>query len=309
MGGSGSYGWGREQGKGLDPSLLAESLEHTNKQEEAVELAQLFADTVAEMNQFDAETVNGHKHDVLNILKDAFNGAYDLDTGGSRIRRTYIDGLSDIDLLLDLGPYSASTLPDKGNSIAVLKAMKAQLQSRLPDTKVESGRMAVTIRFADGHELQVLPAFRYHSGYRIPDPDPKGSGWVVTRPRIFANLLKQRNAEVGGRLLRTIKLGKLICSNLGVDIKSYHLENIALRAFERYTGPKTDVDMLRHLFNQAKTLATRPMPDITGQQARVDSYITTSSDRDFLARHLAAVEYEITQAGSQSDKWQALLAN
>lgn len=217
-----------DRGTGSTAYAIARSLEQTRQRDEATELARVFADTLDEINQFDTEALQRHRDTVCDALGTEFD-VYDVHGGGSRTRRTYVNGLSDVDFLLDLGPYSSSSLPNKDDPATVLNAMVERLGRRLPGTDISTGRMAVTIRFSDGHELQVLPAFRYHSGYRVPDP--QGSGWVVTRPRRFAELLRARNAEVGGKLLRTIKLGKLICGEAGVDIKSYHLENIALKAF------------------------------------------------------------------------------
>jgi hypothetical protein len=138
-------------------------------------------------------------------------------------------------------------------------------------------------------------------------PDPEGSGWVVTRPSVFAQLLRERNADTGGRLLRTIKVGKLICAKADVGIKSYHLENIAVRAFERYNGEHTDAAMLRHLFNQAKRLVAQPIRDVTGQNTYVDGYLTSRAKRVALARRLASIESRIADAGEQPDRWRALL--
>ena len=45
------------------------------------------------------------------------------------------------------------------------------IRERLPNTKVSSGVIAVTVEFSDGLQVQVLPAFRYRDGYRIPDPN------------------------------------------------------------------------------------------------------------------------------------------
>lgn len=283
---------------------IARSLEKTRQRDDEAELAQVFADTLKDINQFDSEASNQHRDTVCDALGTEFD-VYDVHGGGSRTRHTYVNGLSDVDLLLDLGPYSASTLSNKDDPAAVLGAMAARIKQRLPGTEVVAGRMAVTIRFSDGHELQVLPAFRYHSGYRVPDP--QGSGWVVTRPRRFAELLSARNGEVGGKLLRTIKLGKLICSRAGVEIKSYHLENIALQAFERYTGPRTDRAMLSHLFNFAKASVMQPMPDVTGQETHVDRYLADTSARSTLARRLATIERKIAAAGDQADPWRAIL--
>jgi len=223
MGGSGS---GRNFSDSADtawnPAGLAESVKRTRQLQDRVELEQLFDETVGRINQFDTEEMAQHKQTILNALRDEFEGLTDLQGGGSRTRHTYVDGLSDVDFLADLGPYSQSSVPSKNDSAAVIAAMADRIQRRLPLTEVTPGRMAVTIRFADGHELQVLPAFRYHSGYRVPDAE--GSGWVLTRPSVFAQLLRARNADTGGRLLRIIKLGKLMCAKADVGIKSYECD-------------------------------------------------------------------------------------
>lgn len=306
MGGSGG---GRNFSGSADtawnPAGLAESVERTRQLQDRVELEQLFDETVGRINQFDTEEMVQHKQTILNALRDEFEGLTDLQGGGSRTRHTYVDGLSDVDFLADLGPYSQSSVPSKNDSAAVIAAMADRIQRRLPLTEVTPGRMAVTIRFADGHELQVLPAFRYHSGYRVPDAE--GSGWVLTRPSVFAQLLRERNADTGGRLLRIIKLGKLMCAKADVGIKSYHLENIAVRAFERYNGEQTDASMLRHLFNQTKRLVGQPIRDVTGQNTYVDGYLTSQAERMALARGLASLETRIAAAGEQPDKWRPLL--
>lgn len=297
-------GGSRDYGTSSSAYAVVRSLETTRQRDEEAELARVFADTLKDINQFDSEALQQHRDTVCDALGTEFD-VYDVHGGGSRTRHTYVNGLSDVDLLLDLGPYSDSTLPDKDDPTAVLSAMEARIKRRLPGTEVEAGRMAVTIRFSDGHELQVLPAFRYHSGYRVPDP--QGSGWVFTRPRRFAELLGAHNGEVGGKLLRTIKLGKLICGKAEIDIKSYHFENIALQAFERYPGPRTDQAMLGHLFNFAKGRVMRPMPDVTGQETHVDRYLANTGERAALARRLAAIERKIAAAGDQADPWRAIL--
>src|SRR6266699_2641382 len=261
MGGSGGYGFERTRDRAWQPPDLESSLGQTRQQAAEAEVAAAFADALAEINQTDTEALNRHKDEILKALKSDFEEAYDLQGGGSYTRHTYVNGLSDIDVLFDLGPFSTSKIPNKEDPSAVLADMEKRLQQRFPNTKITSGKMAVTIQFSDGLELQVLPAFRYHSGYRIPVP--QGSGWTTTRPQVFAKLLRERNAEVGGKLLPCIKLAKQICDNKRLEVKSYHLENMALKAFEHCTGSRSEEEMLRHLFNQAKVLVATRMKDVT----------------------------------------------
>lgn len=305
MGGSGGYGFGSSRSaRNTRPGVEA-AAQQTSQKAAEVEVAEVFNDALDDINQRDTEGLNRHKDTILTALKDDFPGAYDLHGGGSYTRHTYVNGLSDVDVLLDLGPYSSSTVPNKDDPAQVIADMAERLKQRFPRTTITTGKMAVTMQFSDGHELQILPAFRYHSGYRIPDP--RGDGWAVTRPRVFGELLRTRSAEVGGKLLPVIKLAKQICANQGVEIKSYHLENMAVRAFEGYTGPRTYQDMLQHFFNQAKAMAPTPMRDITGQDSHVDRYLSTRSARVELARQLSSIEQQIADAKAGSAAWRRLL--
>lgn len=307
MGGSGGYGFGSTRNTPYTPADLDATAQQTSQKAAEAEVAEVFSDALDDINQRDTEALNRHKDMILTALKDEFPDAYDLHGGGSYTRHTYVNGLSDVDVLPDLGPYSSSTIPNKDDPAQVIADMAERLRQRFPRTTITEGKMAVTMRFSDGQELQILPAFRYHSGYRIPDP--QGDGWAVTRPRVFGELLRTRNAEVGGKLLPVIKLAKRICANQGVDIKSYHLENMAVRAFDGYTGPRTYQDMLQHLFNRAKAMAPTSMRDITGQDSHVDRYLSTKSARMKLARQFSGIEQQIADAKANSAAWQQLLAS
>jgi Fe-S-cluster formation regulator IscX/YfhJ len=305
MGGSGGYGFSGAQGAAWQPSGLAESLERTRQQAAAAEVAAIFDEAVSEINQMNTEALDRRREKVLEALQELSPDVADLHGGGSYTRHTYVDGLSDVDLLFGMGPYSSSTILNKDDPAAVIGEMKKLLRKKYPTTKMTTGRMAVTMHFSDGLELQILPAFSYHSGYKIPDYD--GKGWTVTRPQVFAERLRERNEEVDGKLLRCIKLAKRICHMHNVEVKSYHLENMAVRAFDRYAGPRSDEAMLRHLFNHAKTLVTTHMRDITGQNAYVDNYLTSKTMRVGLARQMATVERDIAAAEGNAEAWRDML--
>lgn len=302
MGGSGG-GYGRSAY--WQPTDLETSLRQTRQREREIAVAEVIDEALREINQVDTEALNRHKQTILDALNDQFDGVYDLRGGGSYTRRTYVNGLSDVDVLLDLGEYTAADFPNKDDPQALLKEMEARLRRRLPFTDITAGKMAVTVRFSDGSEIQVLPALREGRGYRIPDPH--GEGWTVTRPRDFMRLLTERSHQIGGGLRRCIKLAKLICANQGVDIRSYHLENMAMKAFEQYAGPKTMPAMLRHFFSRAKVLALTPMPDVTGQETHVDRYLETTAARQRLAQQLRQIEQAINAAENDPDRWRALV--
>jgi hypothetical protein len=305
MGGSGGYGFERRQETRWRPAGLEDSLAHTRQQAAEAEVAAVFKDALTQINQIDTEALNKHKEEIFQALKSTFEEADGLVGGGSYSQHTYVNGISDIDMLFVLDAFSASKIPNKENSKAVLADMEKRLRQRFPNSQTKSGRMAVTIKFSDGLEVQVLPAFRYHSGYRVPDY--RGAGWTLARPNIFTKLLQQRNKEMGGQLVPSIKLAKQICENHGLEIKSYHLSNMAVKAFEQYTGPRSHEEMLRHLFNKAKELTATRTRDITGQGTYVDSYLTSNAQRIRLAQQLGAIEQQIARAEGNGERWRKLL--
>src|SRR5690606_36829855 len=159
----------------------------------------------------------------------------------------------------------------------------------------EAGRMAVTIRFSDGIEVQVLPAFRSGDVFHIPNPE--NTRWVTTCPTRVSSQLTEVNQRLSGKVVPVIKLAKAICYANDIDVKSYHLENMALQAFSSYTGQQTLSPMLKHLFNQAKSLVLQPMSDPCGQSADITSGLS-SNDRARLARKFRDVENDIGMAMS-----------
>lgn len=305
MGGNKGYGFERRQVTGWQPADLEGSLAQTRQQAAEAEVAAVFRDALAQINQIDTEALNKHKEEIFQALKSTFEEADVLVGGGSYSQHTYVNGISDVDMLFVLDTFSASKIPNKENSKAVLADIEKRIRQRFPNSEIKSGRMAVTIKFKDGLELQVLPAFRYHSGYRVPDY--RGAGWVESRPKVFTELLQKRNKEMGGQLAPCIKLAKQICENQGLEVKSYHLSNMAVKAFEQYSGPRSHEAMLRHLFNKTKELTATRMRDITGQGAYVDNYLTSKAQRIRLAQQLGAVEQQIAGAEGKASEWQKLL--
>jgi len=305
MGGSGGYGSARRQEATWQPADLEHSLAQTRQQATEAEVASVIQDALAQINQIDTQALNRHKQEIFQALKSAFEEADRLHGGGSYSQNTYVDGISDIDMLFVLDAFSSSKIANKESSKAVLADMEKRLRQRFPTTDIKSGRMAVTLTFSDGLELQVLPAFRYHSGFRVPDY--RGSRWVEAHPDVFKRLLQQRNKEMGGQLVPCIKLAKQICDNQGVEVKSYHLSNMAVKAFEHYTGTKSREDMLRHFFNKAKELTATRMRDVTGQGAYVDNHLTSNAQRIGLAQQLSAIEQKIARAEGKASEWQKLL--
>ena len=120
----------------------------------------------------------------------------------------------------------------------------------MPRTNVSTGKLAVTVSYSDGVEIQILPAIKTKSGIRIPDP--KSNGWSrVIHPEKFAEKLTKVNQENQGRVIPAIKLTKgLAARSIQSEkdkISGYHLESLAIEAFNNYRGPHDLKSMVNHL--------------------------------------------------------------
>jgi len=70
---------------------------------------------------------NDTRCDIKASLKAFLNQVLALDNGGSYSKHTYVSGLSDIDVLVNLGTYTESTIPNKDDPSAVLKVIESAL--------------------------------------------------------------------------------------------------------------------------------------------------------------------------------------
>lgn len=258
-------------------------------------------EVLTHINQRDTEKINQRKEEILRILKAEFEEVVDLTTGGSYSRYTYVNGLSDVDILIDLGNYSASGITGKENSEIILQYVADRLEQRYPRTEMKVGKMAVTLKFSDGIEIQVIPAFRHYSGHKIPDPD--SSGWISTYPKKFAEDITELNKKTGGKVKPVIKLTKYMLANNNIEVRSYHLENLAIEAYKNYTGSQTPYEMLIHLMNQSKTRVLRGMDDPSGQFERIDAHLGPrgSLKRQQLSRELRNLEARLKNAKSAEE--------
>lgn len=199
--------------------------------------------------------------------------------GGSVAKHTYADGLSDIDCLLVMDKQDLAAQGPK----TMLSDLEATLKDKLGNSaEVSAGRLAVTVKYADGQEIQLLPAARDGDRLMIPSSRVEGQ-WSTVDPQHFQKGLSKYNAASDGKLVPTIKLAKAIIAQLpeSQQLSGYHIESLAIEAFKNYSGPKTASAMLPHFFEHAKGRVLRPMTDSTGQSVRVDGYM---GDRDSPAR-------------------------
>ena len=227
--------------------------------------------------------------------------------GGSVAKHTYVDGLSDIDALVIL---NQSELKDM--TPAQVKAYFAQrLRDRLGQTPVEEGTLAITVTFADAM-IQILPAVRVGQGVKIPKAD--GTTWSpVIRPDRFAQKLTQVNQATNGKLVPAIKIAKSILAQLpdNQKLSGYHVESLAIQAFDGYQGTMTTKAMLRHFFTQAPQQLRQPIKDSTGQSVHVDDYLGAANNvtRRIIADSVARIGRSMQNADGAGSvgQWQDVL--
>ncbi|GJL58054.1 MAG: nucleotidyltransferase [Nitrospirales bacterium] len=308
MGGSG--GGGIFSGRSSPGDLRRQVRDSENRatnEEFATQVAQLIDAELGTINQRDKEAIGRHIEEIKRAFGHEIEGSLSLLFGGSIAKRTYVNGLSDVDSIVIL---NKSELVDM-SPIEVKKYFARQLQRRFPNTPVEIGNLAVTIKFRD-IEIQLLPGVKAGQGVRISAPD--GSKWSsVIRPDKFATKLTDLNRSMNGKLVPTIKLTKKILSKLPEDqqLSGYHVESLAIKAFESYGGSKTTKEMLRHFFANASEHIKLPLRDSSGQSIHVDDYLGGAGNlkRRIIGDSIGRISRSMQNAdGAQStDQWADIL--
>lgn len=284
MSGGGRQNW---HGRWItEPRELVDDAEdETEERYSATEIEQHLSDELIEVNAHDYDSIDSHRKSI----EDALNAEFEVERirfGGSHARSTDVVELSDVDILVSLD--NPSDLPSSSNELIALLAQR--LRQRFPRSSISEGRMAVTLAFSDGIEVQVLPAFRHGDTYKIPDAN--SSGWTTSNPTAYSRKLSGINAKCNGQVVPAIKLLKHLFAINGIGMKSYHVENMAIKAFEHFSGPYSNRNMLRHFVNISKTLVNQRIADPAGQSVDVSAYLT-SEGRNQLSRTLARLETKL----------------
>lgn len=272
-----------------------------------VEVNSLLQQELGRVNDRDVEKVNARLDAIRDSLGEDIGEIDRLTFGGSVAKHTYVDGLSDVDALLHVRGESADLGPEE-----LRERIREALDARLPRGEIESvdvGRLAVTVRYRDGEEIQLVPAVE-RDGDRIAIADASGRSWSdAIDPRAFTRQLTETNERQGGMVVPIVKLTKAIFDNrLGDSAPSgYHVESLAVGAFNRYEGPRTHKAMLSHFLESAANGVLTPSVDITGQEVNVDASLgpAGSPQRRALSRQIENVARAAGEASSIR-QWRAL---
>lgn len=208
---------------------------------------------------------------IKEILEREDIGSFDILFGGSVIKRTYVEGLSDVDTLLCINRTDLIDLSPNEIKEYVRNMLDSANLKDLKDIRV--GDFAVTITYTNGDEIQLLPTIRKGEGIKIPKEGTNGWSDVV-RPDRFAKKLSEINWKNGYGVVPVIKMAKGIIGQLPKDqqIKGYHMESIAIEVFKTYPSdaPRTRKAMLEYFFEKGSEVVKTPIKDKTGQSIHVD---------------------------------------
>ena len=130
-------------------------------------------------NSKDAELIEQRERAVLKNIGDFLDATWDLKLGGSVAKHTYVDGLSDVDNLLIINDATVEEQPKN-----ILQALAQRLANALEDADVKIGKIALTVSYPDGMEIQFIPAVR--DGEKIRVPSWTSEGWSHIDPGIYS---------------------------------------------------------------------------------------------------------------------------
>lgn len=239
-------------------------------------LQDLLGNKLAAFDSRNHELMNRRRSDIKAALSDVLDTTWDLPYGGSVAKHTYVDGLSDVDSLLIMKDGNAG----QARPSEIRGEVAEQLKPQLVNVDVSIGQLAVTVRYSDGMEIQLVPAVREGGGYRVPSWN--ADRWSKINPQNFRNALTRRNDQCDGKLIPVIKLAKAIVSTWPeiVRLSGYHVESLAIDAFRGYSGDKNYAKMLPLFFEKAASSVLSPIRDMTGQSINVDGYLGKSHSTD-----------------------------
>jgi Second Messenger Oligonucleotide or Dinucleotide Synthetase domain len=296
----GGGGGGLEPVSREDPEWLR-SIRSVDREKYEAVTNELLKEISTDLGGRDEEAIHRHVEILKDRLENDIAGIIDVEFGGSLRKHTYVDGVSDVDALVLLNRSDTQDATSRD----LLEDMANVVRNRLPDTEVRVGGMAVTVRYADGVELQLLPAIK--RGNRIQVPGGRYGDWSpVADPSRFADELRSVNARNSMSVVPVIKLFKAMQDAKlpeSARLSGYHVEALAVDAFRRYNGPFERKAMLEHLVDRAAVGVLEPIKDTTGQSKHVDDHLGPphSHTRQITAAYLHRLRSRMDAADKSGD--------
>ncbi len=257
---------------------------------------------LAQYTRRNTQTVTQRLESLSEFLRQKGNVVQTM-FGGSVKKGTYVTGFSDVDVLFIV---NESSLANQSPS-DVIEYVRDTIQRRLPQNQVTAGKLAVTVSYAKGTEIQLLPAILTRTGgVRIAEPG--STKWSnVAHPEKFAEKLAEVNTARDGRVVPVIKLAKAMAdcfvSRPSRKFSGYHMESLAIDAFKDYQGPLDPKAMLNRLFRHSTKAVMSPITDSTGQSRYVDEHLgpTDSAGRQRTSTYFGQMRGRVNSCGTRAD--------
>jgi hypothetical protein len=297
---------------GHAPAKVAQHIQRIASEKAAefdVALGAEFARLLGRYNSRNTDETAERLAHIKAALGEELDGSFDTFFGGSVAKHTFVDGLSDVDSMLLISGKFAEATPS-----AMLSKITQTLAAALgSDVQVSYGQVAVTVKYPDGNEIQLVPCLESDGVSQLKVPAWENNAWSSIDPRQFRDGLTKRNDECGGKLIPTLKLAKAVNSTLpeAARLTGYHIESLGVAAFRGYEGEKTTVRMLPYFFKRASELVLEPIRDRTGQSVHVDEQLgpAGSPERRALSHALARIHQRMINASAAAsrDRWLEIL--
>ena len=286
---------------------LQQKLQRAKEQENLSlrrDIDQFLREELATYNQRDVEEIQARLDEISESIDMDFQRML---FGGSVAKHTYVDGLSDVDALAVLDREQTQGLSAQDT----LERFHQDLEEKLPRERgiveIKKGDLAVTIRYDDGAELQILPAVR--SGEEIRIPKASGQGWKATNPKVFRDQLTAENRRLSGNFIPAIKLVKSLLSDLPMQQRptGYHVESLALDSAKQYSGDDSVRSMVDRILDRSSVRVLKPIADVTGQSRIVDEYLgaANSANRRLVSQAIGGIRRRLN-ATTSVGQWRAI---
>lgn len=150
---------------------------------------------------------------------------------GSYGRGTAIRGFSDLDMIFRL-PGSVKSRVDQyvGNGqSALLQEIKSKIQKTYSNTDVGGDGQVVVVRFSDGMQFEVVPAFENSDkSYTYPDANAGGS-WKKTDPIPEIAAVSSRDNSTNGNMKRLCRIARAWKAKWAVPMGGLLIDTLADR--------------------------------------------------------------------------------
>jgi hypothetical protein len=307
MGGSSGSGFTPRSSPADIDRLIQQTKGRIEESDYNSQVNNILQEVLKDFNQRDISKTWEYINALKAIINESIEGTIDMAFGGSVSKHTYVNGLSDVDVLVQINNTSLAQASPR----EVLRHFESQIQDALKNidgVQVSSGNLAITVSYPDGTKLQLLPTIRTASGFRIASSSDIEQWSNVVRPISFARKLTEVNQANSGKVVPIVKLFKGLVNECSIDISGYHAESLAIKVFEHYQGGTSYKEMLLYMCRVSTELVKSPIADRTGQSLHVDDYLgsANSIQRRQVSQSLSRLSQQMDIANSQrsTTRWQ-----